>query len=135
MAYSIHKEIMIDAPAERVWDAITDKTKLTRWYMSTENFEPTVGTKFEFQDKPQGKWDGKILGEVTTVDAPRLLEYTFWGNQMKYTTKVRWTLVQQGNRTKVVVDHTGFEGFGGGLMKLIIQFGWNKFLKQLADIC
>ena len=132
MAFAIHKEIVIAAPVARVWRAITEQSELSHWYMRTDDFAPEVGCEFHFQDEPQGKWDGKITGEVLRADEPNVLEFTFWGNQMSYTTTVRYTLKDEGGSTRLTVDHTGFEGIGGALMRFIIQFGWGKFLKQLA---
>lgn len=131
---SIHKTLLVDAAIERVWEAITDRSMLSRWYMETGDFEPVVGSSFEFRDTPQGKWDGKIHGEVTEVRAPSVLEYTFTGNQMNYTTTVRWSLASEGERTRITIDHTGFEGLPGLLMKTIIQFGWGKFTNRLIEL-
>ena len=130
---AIRKSIVVDTSVAKVWDAITDRAKLSSWYMETDDFEPTVGSRFQFRDEPQGKWDGKIQGEVTEVREQEVLAYTFTGNQMSYVTTVRWTLENLGEKTRVTIDHTGFEGFSGLLMKLIIQFGWRKFLNRLVE--
>ena len=131
MKKDIHRELLVAAPIDRIWYAITNREALSQWYMRTSDFEPTVGCKFIFEDKPQGKWDGKVHGEVLEVEPPRLLVYSFWGNQMKGRTTVRWTLTEEGDQTRIRVDHTGFEGFGDWLMGHIIAFGWRKFLKSL----
>ena len=39
-------EILIDAPVEAVWKAITDAEELTRWFVETARVEPGVGGKF-----------------------------------------------------------------------------------------
>ena len=39
-------EIEIDAPAETVWDALTNPTALTCWYVEEATFEPKVGGKY-----------------------------------------------------------------------------------------
>jgi len=39
-------EIVIDAPIEAVWAAITDGEELTRWFVETAKVEPGVGGKF-----------------------------------------------------------------------------------------
>lgn len=131
MRKDIHRELVVDAPVEAVWRAITDRESLSKWYMRTDNFEPVVGCEFVFEDAPQGKWDGKVHGEVLEVEAPHLLVYSFWGNQMKCKTTVRWQLTDENGQTRIRVDHTGFEGFGDWLVGNIIAFGWRKFLKAL----
>jgi len=133
MRKDIHREMVLAAPIDQVWDAITDQSALSQWYMRTEDFQPQVGCKFVFTDRPQGKWDGKVHGEVLEVEAPHRLVYTFWGNQMSSKTRVEWKLSAEGNATRVVIDHTGFEGFGDWLMGQIISFGWKKFLRALRE--
>ncbi len=133
MKTNIHREIVIDAPIEMVWSAITTRQYLGEWYMRTSDFEPVVGNTFVFEDEPQGKWDGKVHGEVMHVESPKRLVYSFWGNQMSYKTIVEWSLDQVGGKTRVRVDHTGFEGLGGFVMRNIIAFGWRKFLKKLQQ--
>jgi uncharacterized protein YndB with AHSA1/START domain len=39
-------EIVIDAPIEAVWKAITDAEELTRWFVETAKVEPGVGGSF-----------------------------------------------------------------------------------------
>ena len=44
-----------NAPAEKVWKAITDKTQMKQWYFDLEKFEPKVGFEFSFEGGPQDK--------------------------------------------------------------------------------
>ena len=41
-------EELIDAPVEKVWQAITDKDKMKKWYFDLEEFKPEVGFEFQF---------------------------------------------------------------------------------------
>jgi uncharacterized protein YndB with AHSA1/START domain len=49
-------EIVIDAPPEAVWKAISDAEELTRWFVDQANVEPGVGGTFEVS------WDGGEKG-------------------------------------------------------------------------
>ena len=49
-------EIVIDAPVEAVWKAITDGEELTRWFVDAAKVEPGVGGKFWLS------WDGAEAG-------------------------------------------------------------------------
>ena len=48
-------ERMLDAPIERVWQAITDKDQMKQWYFDLPEFKPVVGTEFSFEGGPPGK--------------------------------------------------------------------------------
>ena len=129
---NIRKSRYYAVPVERVWAAITDPEALSKWFMEAD-FESSVGYQFTFKDKPQGNWDGILKGEVLAADAPNLLEYTWKGDQMKHVTTVRWQLEPEGNGTKVILTHTGFQGLSDTIVGLFHQFGWNKFFNQLAE--
>lgn len=79
-------------PPARVWRAITDWAELKSWFPAVVDFELTPGAKLRFVPTPfqrerYGLTDADASdGEVTRVDAPRLLEYT-WGEEI-----LRWEL-------------------------------------------
>jgi uncharacterized protein YndB with AHSA1/START domain len=41
-------EVTLNAPAERVWQAITEKDKMKQWYFEVPEFKPEVGFKFKY---------------------------------------------------------------------------------------
>ena len=41
-------ERTLNAPAEKVWKAITDKEQMKQWYFDIAEFEPTIGFEFTF---------------------------------------------------------------------------------------
>ena len=44
---AIIKEVVINAPASKVWRALTDKEQMKQWYFDVSSFELEAG--FEFQ--------------------------------------------------------------------------------------
>ena len=42
-------EIVIDAPIEAVWKAISDAEELTRWFVEEASVEPAVGGTIQFR--------------------------------------------------------------------------------------
>jgi uncharacterized protein YndB with AHSA1/START domain len=50
-------EIVIDAPLEAVWKAITDAEELTRWFVEEAKVEPGVGGTIEIS------WGGEEMGK------------------------------------------------------------------------
>jgi uncharacterized protein YndB with AHSA1/START domain len=120
-------------PPERVFRALTDPTAMADWLMPSD-FQPKVGHKFQFRGKPQGSWDGVTHCEVLELDPPRCVAYSWTGRNTDGSsalanTKVRWTLVPEKDGTRLVLEHTGFEGFGEIAVSFILSMGWKKMLK------
>jgi uncharacterized protein YndB with AHSA1/START domain len=112
----IVSEIHIDAPAERVFQALVDPSQVVQWWGQTGIYRCT---KFESDLRVGGTWrtiglDGnghkfEVTGEYLELDPPRLLSSTWiatWTGNAK--TKVRWELEPSGNGTFVRIRHSGF---------------------------
>jgi uncharacterized protein YndB with AHSA1/START domain len=93
-------EILIAAPPERVFQAITDPNEMPQWWGQQGMYRVT-GWKADL--RPGGKWssvgvgaDGssfQVEGEYLEVDPPRLLVHTWiasWSGPLR--TVVRWEL-------------------------------------------
>jgi uncharacterized protein YndB with AHSA1/START domain len=60
---------------ERVWRAVTEPAELERWFPAAADWTPAPGETFEA---------GGATGEVTEVDAPRRLAWTFDGDRYSF---------------------------------------------------
>jgi uncharacterized protein YndB with AHSA1/START domain len=119
-------EMEIAAPAERIFQAITDPVQVRHWGSSKE-FEITV---WEMDLRRGGRWrfvsretdpSGQITsqfgvsqfehhGEILEIDPPRLLVYTWFTNFHKnpsHATVVRWDLTPTAGGTRVKITHSG----------------------------
>lgn len=106
-------QIIINAPQERVWAAITTPEFTSRYYYgSTLRTDLTVGSPFTYH-MPSGA--PIVEGEVVSSDPPRRLVHTYrslWPpmNEDAPTT-VTWELeALPGGVTKVTVVHADFRG-------------------------
>lgn len=66
-------------PPEVVWQALTDREQLKRWFpcdIVTDDWKVGAALTFEFRE---GKWP-PLTGRVLECDEPRLLAYT-WGEE------------------------------------------------------
>ena len=63
-------ERRLSHPIERVWRAVSEPAELERWFPAAADWTPAVGETFEA---------GGATGEVTEVDAPHRLAWTFNG--------------------------------------------------------
>ncbi|MHA3701089.1 SRPBCC family protein [Jatrophihabitans sp. YIM 134969] len=111
--------------ANVVWSALTDPALVPLWTSTgrggrPEGFAPRVGTEFRFVGKPFPGWDGVVRCEVTAVEAPRLLQYT-WRNQPEdRPTLVDIELDPTSDGTRLTWTHSGFRGVGGLVMSTLL---------------
>src|SRR5438034_1548083 len=121
MAASIHKEVVYAHSRAKVWRALTEPALMQRWLMKPEGFAPVVGTKFILRaEGPQRGWRGFVECEVLAVDVERTLEYSWVGDPDQPPLTLTMRLEDAGAGTRLVLDHTGFEGIGGWLVSKLI---------------
>jgi len=64
---SIVVEVVFPHAAAVIWKALTDGDLISRFLMPPIGFAPVPGTRFTFQTKPAGEWDGTIHCQVLEV--------------------------------------------------------------------
>jgi uncharacterized protein YndB with AHSA1/START domain len=112
---------------EKVWRALTEPAAIARWLMQND-FAARPGHRFQFRAKPVGGWDGIVRGEVLEADPPKRLVYTWTSNMID--TRVIWTLTPTSNGTRVVLEHTGFEGIKGMMASVFLGGGWKGMVSK-----
>ncbi len=137
MKRDLKLERVYPQPPERVWRALTDRRALSQWLMETD-FEPILGHRFTFRSRPQPGWDGITHCEVTELDPPRRLAYTWRGGPGKdrpltLDTVVRFMLTPEGSGTRLTLEHTGFSGLKSVLVSFMMKAGWAKMLRGSLD--
>jgi uncharacterized protein YndB with AHSA1/START domain/DNA-binding transcriptional ArsR family regulator len=131
---TIIQEIIISAPAERVFDALTDPSQRVAWWGNEGRFRTTY---MESDLHPGGKWMmrgmgmGKpfsVYGEYRTIERPRLLVFTWLPSWQDDATEslVRFDLEERDGRTTVRLTHSGLTGSGRAQHK-----GWPQILAWL----
>ncbi|MEU4194411.1 SRPBCC domain-containing protein [Kribbella sp. NPDC026611] len=102
-------------PAEKVWRAITEPEQLVAWFPTAVELELRVDAPmtFTFQRDPGAPVDRQTYGVVRVVDPPRLLEYS-WGDEL-----LRWELTPTSTGctldfTATYDDRAGSGSFAGG---------------------
>jgi uncharacterized protein YndB with AHSA1/START domain len=119
-------------PPERVWRALTDRQALAAWLMEND-FEPRLGHHFTFRTKPAPGFDGIVHCEVTELEPPRRLAYTWKGGKIDTTVSFALEAVEGG--TRLVLEHNGFSGAGGMMVSFILGNGWKKMVqKKLPEV-
>lgn len=136
---AIRLERVLDASPEQVWRYLTEASFREQWFMG--GTDATSGGEFQLivdHDKlsedevpyPESheSYRGAVWAEkVLRFDPPRVLQTTFQGGKNGVVT---YELIPEGDRTRLVVTHsgittdTGFQGFGGG---------WNSHMAVLQE--
>jgi len=126
----IKREIVIDAPVEKVWEHITDPEKIAGWLMPND-FEATVGKKFFLECDHQGKM-GCVVKEVVRN---RKLVYSFQTKNPNAATLVTITLAQEGKVTRLTLVHSGWDALPPGEQELANNYdnGWAPLLEKLKE--
>jgi uncharacterized protein YndB with AHSA1/START domain len=138
MTKTIRREILVPQPREQVWQAITDSATLAEW-MYPNDFEPRVGHRFTFHVPPNPKvgFEGLVVRcEVLECEAPSRLAFSWSAGGPVENTLVSFWLEPDGEGTRVVLEHSGFDvsqpwgeqAFQGA------GFGWAKMLGQLTAV-
>jgi uncharacterized protein YndB with AHSA1/START domain len=129
-------EILIDAPPEAVWAAITEADQLVAWFPLHAAVAPGPGGVVTYD------WGGGLAGSnrIETWEPPRRLR-TGWvevmapetaADEARRTIAVDWLLEGRGGRTALRLVHSGFspraewdDEFNGTL------WGWEYELRSL----
>ncbi len=127
---SIRKEATYPHPPERVWRALTDPGVLATWLMPSD-IKAEVGHRFQFRTKPGPGFDGIIHCQILVADPPRQLVYSWGGGPTKgRPTRVEWSLSAVPGGTKLTLEHSGFEGISGLLLRTMLGRGWGHKLRE-----
>jgi uncharacterized protein YndB with AHSA1/START domain len=123
-------EIIINSPASEIWNAITDKDEMKKWYFDIEEFEPKEGFEFQFWGGDENK---KFLHlcKVTEVIPEKKISYSWKYNELPVETLVMFEIFDEGNkRSKVRLTHDGVENFpqDENFKKENFVAGWNYLI-------
>jgi uncharacterized protein YndB with AHSA1/START domain len=99
-------------PVERVWRALSEPTELERWFPAAAAWTPAVGATFEAAG---------TMGEVTEVDAPSRLAWTYDGEDY------RFELSPTDDGSRLVFTHA----INDGTLAAQTATGWDTYLARL----
>lgn len=134
MAADVVLDFHYEADVETVWKALTESDMLSQWIMDN-NFKAEEGYSFQFTSEPNEWWDGIIKGEVTAVNAPNKLSYTWYSAGEE--TFVEWTLSESSSKgTDLHFEMSGFseetKSRPGAIDGAI--YSWTEFANKLKTI-
>ena len=124
-------EKTFNAPIERVWQAITDKDEMKKWYFDLSAFKPEKGFKFEFMGGEEGGKQYRHLCEITEVIPEKKLTYSWRYDGFAGNSFVTFELFEQENKTLLKLTHEGVETFptdDPNFHSGSFRAGWNQII-------
>jgi uncharacterized protein YndB with AHSA1/START domain len=126
-------EKLYNAPASKVWKALTDKNEMKAWYFDLADFKAEVGFKFEFTGGPSPEKQYLHLCEVTEVIPGKKLTYSWRYDGYAGNSFVTFELFEQGKKTLLKLTHVGIETFPKENPDLAIgnfRKGWDGIINK-----
>ena len=130
MCIPLRKEFNYNVAIEKVWQALTDKDKMKKWYFpQLQKFKPIVGFKIQFDDniaEYQKEWI------VTKVAEGKTLSHSWAYKNYPGSSEVTFDLFADENKTRLRVTQTGLESFPNDphLKRERFEWGWDNLLGQ-----
>jgi uncharacterized protein YndB with AHSA1/START domain len=118
-------------PPEKLWRALTESPLLAQWMMNND-FQPVVGSRFQFRADPAPNWNGIVDCEVLAIDPLKQLSYSWGVGPAEYGLQwtVLFTLEPAEGGTHVRMEQSGFRpdqqpAYSGA------KYGWQRFFGNL----
>ncbi len=131
MTKNIEKELFLKAAPERVFQALTEKAELERWFVKQIEIDLRPGGAVSFDwDRAGGVFE---VGKILVLEAPHRFSYT-WEALSPAPTPVIFELTAENDGTRLHLTHTGIgEGEDWENYYAALNNGWNVHLSHLTD--
>jgi uncharacterized protein YndB with AHSA1/START domain len=139
--FTVRRTIVIAAPIEKVWTAVTAPEHISRWFGRAELSRLGVGATGTLT------WDdrGAVPVRIEAIEEPRMVSYR-WSNEDdpallpdevddEHSTVFTFTLEPVAGGTQLTVVETGFETTSDPAATLEShRAGWNEELDELVAL-
>ena len=139
--HTIHRTIRIEAPLDRVWEAVSTPILIAQWFSETAEFDTVeAGSEGLFS------WEGygPFAVQITEIEPKSVFAWRWAGAPSPVlrdddSTTARFTLEADGDATLLTVVETGFENIAGGTAHRRQRLednrgGWDIELDELAAL-
>jgi len=127
------KEKTFPHSIDNIWNAISEGSEISKWFIHAD-FKPEVGYNYTFTATEE---HGCTVVKGTVLEAsPYTLKYTWMVGDSPIETTVLWTLENQGDQTKLIIEHSGISKFEGETaVEMFGHFskGWEACLSGLTN--
>lgn len=129
-------EKLYNAPVEQVWNALTDKEEMRKWYFNVSDFKPEKGFEFSFEGQGSKGEEYVHTCKVLEVIPNKKLQYSWVYKGYPGYSVVTFELFEEGNTTRLKLTHEGLESFAeNGPDFAITSFngGWNEIVNVMLE--
>lgn len=142
---TVENTIVINAPASRVWEVLTDPAETAKYMFGCKaTSDWKAGSELTWPGTYEGKEMVFVTGHVLEIDAPRLLVYSVIDPNAAYPKtpenhlKVKYALTESNGATQLTVSQYGFEEAADGEKRYTEIYnkgeGWNPILDGIKKI-
>jgi len=124
-------ERIFNVPASKVWNAITRKEEMKKWYFDLVEFKPEPGFEFQFSGGPAPERQYLHLCEIIEVIPEKKLSHTWRYDGYPGNTVVTFELTEKEGKTLLRLSHQGIETFPKDNEDLLVEnfiTGWNSII-------
>jgi len=109
---------------ELVWQSLTDPELIAAWLMPND-FRPELGHVFTLRTDPAPGFDGIVHCRVLALEPLHRMRWAWRGGAIdtEVSFELSDTIVLSRPATRLIVEHSGFEGVPAVLTSLILQAG------------
>lgn len=133
MSRPIIIEQKINAPAEKVWKALTDRNEMNIWYFGIPDFALEEGAVFNFYE-PGEERKYHHQAEILEIVPERKLKHTwFYPEFSEQKTTLIWELQPEDEQTLVRLTHEDIDHFndlGENFSEKAFAEGWSQIIEQ-----
>ena len=140
MHENVKISVKVNAPLDKVWNAITNKEQMKNWYFDVPDFEPKIGNNFSFYGGDENEEYHHFCEIVDLIPNEKLKCSWTYPEISKEKTLVKWELKPENEGTIVTLTHKGLEAFehlGENFKIHSFRKGWEdivgKSLKEFVE--
>lgn len=136
----LHLQLVVDAPRERIFSALTEPAELARWWgpegytMAEIDLDLRVGSGYRFTMQPPGGDRFHLAGEYLEIEPPRRVVCTFRYEEPDpddRETVVELSLQEAGDATQVSLSQGEF---ATQARLELHRSGWRDSLEKLREL-
>lgn len=125
-------EKTLNAPVEKVWQAITDNSAMKKWYFDIAEFKPEPGFEFSFAGEGNDGEKYIHLCKITEMVPLKKLTYSWRYDGFEGISFVTFKLFADGGKTKLTLTHRGLHTFpsatNGAFAQENFVAGWTQII-------
>jgi uncharacterized protein YndB with AHSA1/START domain len=126
-------ELLLNAPVQKVWKALTNRDEMKIWYFDLKEFKPEKGFRFSFTGGPSPEKQYLHLCEITEVIPEKKLSHTWRYDGYPGISFLTFELTPQGNKTLLKLTHKDLGTFpqdNPDFARKNFVEGWNSIIND-----